>query len=82
MGVRQVAKGLENINVWYFFVTDQINSGAIKIEYCPNLDIIGDYFTKPLQGSLFQNFRNVIIGIEEADVTNYNTNSHEWIKDT
>ena len=53
----------------------------MKIEYCPTLDIIGDYFTKPFQGSLFQKFHNLILGIEEADVTKYNTKAHEWIKE-
>ena len=62
-------------------MTDRIKSGEIKIEYCPTLDMIGDYFTKPLQGSLFRKFRNLMLGIEEADVTKYNTKAHEWIKE-
>ena len=33
--------------------------------------MIGDYFTKPLQVSLFRNFRNLTLGIEEAYVTEY-----------
>ena len=43
--------------------------------------MIGDYLTNPLQGSLFRNFHNLILGIEEADVTKYNTKAHEWIKE-
>ena len=62
-------------------MTDRIKSGEIKIEYCPTLDMIGDYFTKPLQGSLFRKSCKRILGIEEADVTKYNTKEHEWIKE-
>ena len=62
-------------------MTDRINSGEMIIEYCPALDVIGDYFTKPLHGILFQSFRNLIIVMEEADVTKYNTKAHEWIKE-
>ena len=60
----------------------RINSGEMKIEYFPTLDIIGDYFTDPLQVSLFRKSRNLILGIEEADVAKYNTKAHEWIKES
>ena len=53
----------------------------MKIEYFPTLDMIGDYFTNPLQGILFREFHNLIIGIEEANVTKYSTKEHEQIKD-
>ena len=56
--------------------------GDIKIEYFPTLDIIGDYFTKILKGGLFQKFCNLILGIEEADVTKYNTKAYECIKES
>ena len=75
------SKMTRHINVWYLFVTNQIKLGDIKIKYSPTLDIIGDYFSKPFQGSLFRRFHNLILGIEEADVNNYNTKSHEWIKE-
>ena len=32
------------------------------MEYCPTGDMIADYFTKPLQGTLFRKFREVIMG--------------------
>ena len=69
-----------HINAQYLFVTNIIKSGEMIIEYWPNLYMIGYYFTKPLQGSVFQKFRNLIIGIEETDVTMYHTKVHEWIK--
>ena len=62
-------------------MTDRIKVGEIKIEYFPTMDIIGDYFIKPLQGSLFQEFRDLILGAEEENVPMYNTKSIEWIKE-
>ena len=32
--------------------------------------MIADFFTKPLQGSLFKMFRNVILGYEHISVLN------------
>ena len=43
--------------------------------------MIGDYFTKPFQGSLFHKLCNLILGKEEVYVTKYNTKAHECIKD-
>ena len=69
-----------HINVQYFSVANRINSGDMKIEYRPTLDMIYDYFTKPLQGSIFRKFLNLILRIEETGVITYNTKAHKWIK--
>ena len=42
------SKSTRHINGRYLFVTDQIKSGEMKIQYIPTLYMIGDYFTKPL----------------------------------
>ena len=36
--------------------------------------MITDYFTKPLQGSLFKKFRNRILGIVEEGIAMYKEN--------
>jgi len=51
-----------HIDIRYFFVKDRIDKGEIRIEYCPSLDMLADYFSKPLQGYLFKKFRDVIMG--------------------
>ena len=61
-------------------MTDGIKAGEIKIEYFPTLDMIGDYLSKLLQGSSFQKFSNLIIGMEEADITIFNKKSLKLIK--
>ena len=52
----------KHITIKYFWVTDRIKNGNIKIVHCPTKQMIADYFTKPLQGALFHMFRKVIMG--------------------
>ena len=66
-------KGMErhnkHINVRYFLITDQIAKGEVQVEWCLTKDMIGNFMTKPLQGSLFRKFGDLIMGalsIEEA----------------
>jgi hypothetical protein len=42
-----------HINVQHFFVTDRIKANEMSVEQCPNGEMRGDFFTEPLQGSLF-----------------------------
>ena len=42
---------------------DRIEDGELEIVYCPTDQMIGDYFTKPLQGKKFKDFRNFIMGL-------------------
>ena len=50
-----------------FFVKDRIDKKEIRIEYCPTELMLADFFTKPLQRSLFRKFRNVIMGYKPID---------------
>jgi hypothetical protein len=61
-GKRSSTKRTRAINIRYFFVTDQVEKGALEIEYCPTGDMISDFMTKPLQGALFAKFKRAIMG--------------------
>ena len=50
------------MNIRYFFLTDQIKQGNLEVEYVPTEDMIGDFFTKPLQGKQFAKFKKLIMG--------------------
>ena len=52
-----------HIDIRYFFVTDRVKHGEMRIEYCPTGDMVADFFTKPLQGSLFRKLRAIILNI-------------------
>ena len=62
-GKRSDKKGTRHISIHYFFVTDKVQNREIDIEYIPTCEMIADYFTKSLQGSLFQKMRDQIQGI-------------------
>ena len=80
-GKRSSGKRTRHINIRYFFVTDRIAAKEMNMEYCPTLDMIADYFTKPLQGSQFRRFRNIILGIDETMIPRYNIEAKQMIRD-
>jgi hypothetical protein len=47
-------KRTRHIAVHYFFIADRVKSKEIRIEYYPTGIMIAYYFTKPLQGLIFQ----------------------------
>ena len=57
------SKRTKHIDVRYFFVTDRINKKELRIEFCPTEQMIADFFTKPLQGRLFYQLRDLIMNI-------------------
>ena len=61
-GKRSSGKRTRAINIRYFFLTDQVEKGNLRIEYCPTAEMNGDYMSKPLQGNLFEKFRSRIMG--------------------
>ena len=62
-GRRSAGKRSRAMNVRYYFVADQVAKGNVEVAYCPTGDMIADFMTKPLQGSLFRKFRKDIMGM-------------------
>ena len=58
-------KRTKHMNIRYFYVTEQVQNNTIHVTHCPMDEMVGDFFTKPLQGSLFLKMRNYIMGNEE-----------------
>ena len=56
-GKRSSTKRTRHLDVRYYFVTDRINAGELRIQYCPTERMWGDMHTKPQQGSLFRMMR-------------------------
>ena len=52
----------KHIAIKYFWVTDRIKDGKIIVEHCPTKEMIADFMSKPVQGSLYKTFRNVLMG--------------------
>ena len=45
------SKRTKHLDVHYFFVTDQIKHGKVKVAFFPTENLLADFFTKPLQGA-------------------------------
>ncbi len=41
---------------------DHVANGDLSIVWCPTDKMIADFLTKPLQGKVFQKFRDVLMG--------------------
>jgi hypothetical protein len=63
------SKRTRHLNIRYFFVTDHVKAKEILVKYCPTEDMVSDFFTKPLQGSLFRKMRNAILNIDPDAAT-------------
>jgi hypothetical protein len=61
-GKTSSSKRTKHINVRYFFITDRISKGEVRVEWCPTKEMVADFLTKPLQGSAFRRFRDLIMG--------------------
>ena len=64
-------KGTRHISIRYYFVTDRIAGGDLRVDYCPTENMLVDCFTKPLQGKLFRVFRSMIINLQQTDFPQY-----------
>ena len=62
-GKMSSGKRTKHIAVRYFFVTDRIKAGELSAVWCPTGKMIADFLTKPLQGTMFKKFRDMLMGV-------------------
>jgi hypothetical protein len=67
-GKQSSTKRTRHINIRYFYITSKIKSGRVRVIYHPTKQMVSDYLTKPLQGSLFRTHRNSIMGNDENSI--------------
>jgi hypothetical protein len=60
------SKQTKHINLRYFYIKDKIEQGELQVQHCPTEDMLADFFTKPLQGSLFFKMRDRIMSIDTS----------------
>ena len=70
-GKASSGKRIRHIAIRYYFVTNRIVGGDIRVDYCPTEKMPADFFTKPLQGKLFRMFRSMIMNIQQTDFPKY-----------
>ena len=77
------SKSTKHINIGYLFVTDRIANEETSVEYFPIDDMLGGLFAKPTQGSLFRNFRKLILNLWTDDLYRYDPKrSQECVEST
>ena len=57
-----IGKRTKHMAVQYFFIKDRLDTGNITIHHFPTAEMMGGFFTKPLQGAAFIRFRDLIMG--------------------
>ena len=58
-----ITKMTKHINIWYLFINDRVKNGGASVVWCTTGNTIGNYRTKPLQGAMFSEFRDQIMGL-------------------
>jgi hypothetical protein len=66
-GRKSCGPNSRHIDIRYFFIKDRLGLEDIDVQHCPTEQMLADFFTKPLQGSLFRKFREVILGHKHID---------------
>jgi hypothetical protein len=64
-GMASSSKQTCHISIRFYFIIDQVHLNNLTIEHCPTKSIIAAFFTKPIQGSAFYEFRKAIMGLPD-----------------
>ena len=65
---RSSTKQTRHMSIKYHYVTSKLNDKTITtVTYQSTKEMVADYLSKTLQGSLFRKHRNAIFGITEQD---------------
>ena len=57
------SKCTKHIQARYYFIKQCIDRKQVSVQHCPTEDMIADFFTKPLQGKKFKEFRDLIMNL-------------------
>ena len=57
------SKRIKHINIQYYYVADRVAKGYVKVDWCPTDQMIADFLAKPLQGKVFVEFRDKLMGV-------------------
>ena len=60
-GMRSAGDKSRHMNIRYFFIKDVLQRESIELSHCPTERMIADFYTKPLQGSLFRKMRHIVM---------------------
>ena len=64
-GKKSSTKNTKHINMRYYYIKDRVETEDVVIDNFPTEEMLGDHFTKTLQGALFRKFREEILNIPD-----------------
>ena len=56
-------KRTRHFDIKLFYITDLISRDEVTVIYCPTDDMIADYMSKPVMGTKFKVFRDLIMNL-------------------
>ena len=56
-------KRTRHFDIKLFYITDLILRNEVEVSYCPTDEMLADYITKPLVGTKFKLFRDLIMNL-------------------
>ena len=56
-------KRTRHFDIKLFYITDLISRDEVTVRYCPTDDMIADYMSKPVMGTKFKVFRDLIMNL-------------------
>jgi hypothetical protein len=59
---RSAQQRTKHLHIRYFFIIDRIAKGELELVYMPTGMMIADLMTKPVNGKLFVQLRNRLLG--------------------
>jgi hypothetical protein len=65
-GRKSCGQKSRHIDIRYFFIKDVLKRENITLAHCPTENMLADFYTKPLQGSLFRKMRDYIMGHSDS----------------
>ena len=69
-GKRSSTKRTRHISIRYFYCKHLLDKNVINaITYCPAKELVSEFMSKPLVGSLFRTHRNSIMGVTEVNIS-------------
>jgi hypothetical protein len=81
MADNPVEKKTHHFEIRYCFIHNHIKRGNVRVEYCPTDLMVGDFHTKPLQGSAFCHYRALILNLPYDAVLDPMTESSYELED-
>lgn len=71
-GKKSSSRRTRNFDIRFFNVRDKLRNNNIEVVYCPTEEMVADFFTKPLQASLFRLLRRIVMGMDPISTLNLN----------